>query len=226
MPIELAQLFVSSTSDLQDERLAVKEVVKDNELDRHLFVFAYEDVPSQGKSPERVLLKELFSTDILVLILGSRYGSLHPEDERVSIVEWEYEQATKKGLFKKPSDAFVFLKKVPSGQVDEKQEAFREKLSTFTGHWSKQYDTVDEFKKSLLSGLINWLKGYDRDDRVSHRVRLILALGGSLLMAAAVYFFNSSDFSEVILISGVAYLLLLITMIFQSYVGTNLNIRR
>ena len=226
MPIELAQIFVSSTSDLQDERQAVKEVVQEHNLDRHLFVFAYEDVPSQSGSPEQVLLKELFSTDILVLILGKRYGSLHPNDESVSIVEWEYREATKKGLFKKPSDAFVFLKTVPEGDLDEEQEAFRSRLSTFTKHWSKQYDTVDDFKKSLLQGLIHWLKDYDQDDRVSHRTRLLLALGGSILMAVTVYFFNSTDFSEVILISGVAYLLLLITMVFQSYVGTNLNLSR
>ena len=226
MPKELAQIFVSSTSDLQDERQAVKEVVRENDLDQHLFVFAYEDVPSQSGSPEKVLLKELFSTDILVLILGSRYGSLHPDNQRVSIVEWEYQQATKKGVFKKPSDAFIFIKKVPQGDIDESQEVFRDKLTTFTKHWSKHYETVDDFKKILLSGLINWLRGYDQDDRVSHSTRLLLALIGSILMAATVYFFNSTDFSEVILISGVAYLLLLITMIFQSYVGTNLNFLR
>ena len=65
------QVFVSSTSDLHEERRAVKDALPE----RSVGVYLYEEDVTRDEPPRLVLQRELQKSEVFVAILGRRYGS-------------------------------------------------------------------------------------------------------------------------------------------------------
>src|SRR5258708_954386 len=96
-----AVVFISSTSDLRDERDSVMNAL--NGLRDNEFV-AMEFFGSRSEAPRDVCLQEVHKSDVYVGILGSRYGSID-EVSSVSYTEMEYAAAHSLGL-----PCFIFVR--------------------------------------------------------------------------------------------------------------------
>jgi|ERR1043165_690309 hypothetical protein len=86
------QVFVSSTySDLREERqAAVEAILASGHIPAGMELFAAGD-----ESQMQVIRRWIDESDVFMLILGSRYGSIEPETQK-SYVQLEYEYALSK----------------------------------------------------------------------------------------------------------------------------------
>jgi hypothetical protein len=87
------QVFVSSTySDLKAERQsAVDAILKAGHIPAGMELFAAGD-----ESQLETIKKWIDNSDIFMLILGSRYGSIEPKSKK-AYIEVEYDYAVNKG---------------------------------------------------------------------------------------------------------------------------------
>lgn len=94
------QVFISSTfTDLQDERqAAVESVLKSGHIPAGMELFR-----SGDQSQKDTITKWIEESDVYLLILGGRYGSIE-ETTGKSYTHWEYDLA---GELKKPRFAVV-----------------------------------------------------------------------------------------------------------------------
>jgi hypothetical protein len=129
--------FICSTYlDLQQHRNAVIE-----RLQRAAGVInAQEFFGARAQRPLSTCLEELEKSQVFVMLLGPRYGSIEPESGR-SYVELEYERATDLGL---PKFAYVIDERhpFPIEFVSKGEEA--EKLSRFKDRVRVDL-TIDQF---------------------------------------------------------------------------------
>ena len=91
------QVFVSSTyNDLQDERQsAVEAILKAGHIPAGMELFAAGD-----ESQLEVIKQWIEQSDIFMLILGARYGSVEPNSKKSYIqLEYEYAVELNKPLF-------------------------------------------------------------------------------------------------------------------------------
>ncbi|MBI5839673.1 MAG: DUF4062 domain-containing protein [Chloroflexi bacterium] len=103
------QVFVSSTyTDLQEERqAAVEAILTAGHIPAGMELFAAGD-----ESQMNVIKRWIDESDVYMLILGGRYGSIEPKSGK-SYIQLEYEYALEKG---KPLFAVV----IDEGHLDEK----------------------------------------------------------------------------------------------------------
>jgi hypothetical protein len=164
--ISVAQVFLSSTSDLGPEREAVKSAV--SAPPRKIDVFDYSERFAPTDSPERVLRKEIGRSDLFFLILGARYGSDYPDsaDKRQSIVEWELNTARNCGkLFGRPA-LFSFLKDAPEDEIAPEQRQLRTSVQAFDGGlWCKRFTDCYELKRLSDLAVKVWLWALAETDR-------------------------------------------------------------
>jgi hypothetical protein len=144
-------VFISSTSDLRDERLALKELIgKYGMYEPYL----YEDEPARRESPEARCREMVRRSDIFVGLLGAKYGTPYPPPgEGGSIVEWEFETARGRedlGLMT------VMIKRVPPEQVEQPQRGFIERVRAFRATWCKEYGSTAELGDEVLRSLVQW----------------------------------------------------------------------
>lgn len=85
-------VFVSSTSDLEDYRKAVDEQIRACEMSPEM----YEYWPQGDKTPSDICCAKVLGSDILVCILGARYGFVRP-DTGSSMTEMELKCALQAG---------------------------------------------------------------------------------------------------------------------------------
>lgn len=110
--------FISSTSDLQDERQAVEDGLHDLSFDGA----RYEAFPSMPFAPMQACLDAVRDSNAFIVILGARYGTR--VDGRLSATHVEFRHAKKLG---KPIFAFVLRR--DEYDVDQ-QEFIREVEAT------------------------------------------------------------------------------------------------
>jgi hypothetical protein len=164
------QVFVSSTfTDLREERqAAVEAILTAGHIPAGMELFAAGD-----QSQMEVINRWIDESDVFLLILGGRYGSLEPISKR-SYVELEYERAQEK---KKPSFAVVINEEhlerrvrdrgteVIETESSKQLKAFRRKvLSKMSKFWNDPRDiklaileTLSEF--SRRDELVGWIPG-------------------------------------------------------------------
>jgi Domain of unknown function (DUF4062) len=164
------QVFVSSTyEDLKVERqAAVEAILSAGHIPAGMELFAAGD-----RSQMEVIKRWIDESDVFVLILGGRYGSLDPESGK-SYIQLEYEYAQEKG---KPFFAVVIDKehleekvKAHGLAVDERDNP--QQLKTFRGSVTNKlvkfwkdprdiklaiYETLSDF--SRREDLIGWVPG-------------------------------------------------------------------
>jgi hypothetical protein len=182
MPIQLESLFVSSTSDLAEEREAVQNVIREHRVERQLLPYISDFDMRPGETPEERVREEIRNADLFIIILGGRYGSLYPKAEKPappSICEWEFEEARKRGVM------MLSLEKMLLPEtIEEPQRRFRERVRQFcSGTWQKTFSNREEFSKILVGTLIAWgLSEKKSLNRVEGLTWAILALGAGLLL--------------------------------------------
>jgi hypothetical protein len=144
-------LFISSTSDLKEERRALAE-----DLRRLYEPFLYEEYGAGGTPPENVLREKLERSDVFIGLLGPRYGSPYkPPDDMRSIVEWEFDMARSRGNL----EVMPFRKSVSKDQIEPSQLEFINRLSTFGtgGMWCKEFDSPPTLVKLVRESLEGWI---------------------------------------------------------------------
>lgn len=155
------QVFISSTfSDLKEERqAAVEAILTAGHIPAGMELFA------AGDESQMVVIKRwIDDSDIYMLILGGRYGSIDPASG-LSYTELEYDYAVS---LNKPFFALVLNDSaIKSKKVDEKYSAFRQNVLSKI---SKIVDDSKDIKIGVLESIKNLsgrnLHGWVRSDQL------------------------------------------------------------
>jgi len=132
------QAFVSSTyEDLKEEREAAVEAILNAE-----HIPAGMELFKAGKSQLETIYKWIDDSDIYLLILGGRYGSIE-QDSQKSYLELEYDYALKKG---KPIFAIVL-----TDDYLHRKAAIMGEKAVFE---QKNKDKYKKFKKLVMSKIV------------------------------------------------------------------------
>ena len=107
----IKRVFISSTSDLASYR----EIARRKVEAAHMFPEMYEDWMQSGLSPRDVCCQKVLESDILLVILGQRYGFIEPS-WNMSMTEIEYQTALTAG---KTILAFILNEENNQGQADD-----------------------------------------------------------------------------------------------------------
>lgn len=129
------QVFISSTfTDLKEERqAAVEAVLKAGHIPAGMELFRSED-----QSQKDTIMKWIDESDVYLLILGGRYGSIEQTSGK-SYTHWEYEYAEEAG---KKRFAVVIGEKA----LDEKVKTHGQEVIE-----TKNNEKYEDFKKLVLS---------------------------------------------------------------------------
>lgn len=146
------QVFVSSTyTDLNDERQAAVEAILDaGHIPAGMELF------KAGKSQMETIRKWIDESDVYMLILGGRYGSIE-EESGLSYTELEYRYAISKNM---PvfaivlDESFLHVKAASSGS-----EIIFEK---------DNFDKYNHFKKDVKSNIVKFAKNIDQISTIIH----------------------------------------------------------
>jgi hypothetical protein len=146
-------IFVSSTSDLADERKALKSLF--GRFGGIYDGYFYEDDPARSDAPEDRCREMIESADVFVSILGTKYGSLYPPPGRDgSIVKWELETARSRpdlGLI-----AVVIKKHSRGEEIDPRQESLIQSVKGWRGLWCREYESATAMPDEVLRSLVQW----------------------------------------------------------------------
>lgn len=159
------QVFISSTyEDLVEERqIAVESVLNAGHIPAGMELFKSGDT-----SQKDAIKKWIEESDVYMLILGGRYGSIDPETE-LSYTHWEYKYAEEIG---KPRFAVVISNEYLDTRVQEvgisvlerknvqKYEGFKKDVLSKI---SKFYSDLKDIKIAVLESL----KEYEKDEKLS-----------------------------------------------------------
>ncbi|MCM3736779.1 DUF4062 domain-containing protein [Bacillus cytotoxicus] len=159
------QVFISSTfTDLQEERqTAVQAVLNAGHIPAGMELFKAADT-----SQKETIKKWIEESDVYMLVLGGRYGSIDEETD-LSYTHWEYEYAGELG---KPRFAIVI-----------NDAALNEKVSKYGADVLERenYGKYQDFKKEVLSkiskfysdlkdikiAVLESLKEYEKDKKLA-----------------------------------------------------------
>ncbi|MDM8565431.1 SUMF1/EgtB/PvdO family nonheme iron enzyme [Candidatus Halobeggiatoa sp. HSG11] len=177
------QVFVSSTyEDLKDERqAAVEAILAAGHIPAGMELFAAGD-----KSQMRIIERWIDESDVYLLILGARYGSIEPESGKsYTHLEYEYASKHKKALFACVIDDGEQKIRIKNGLVKEdhpdklrdfKRLVCSDKIVKF---WKNFGDIKYAINHSLTmdfskrDNLIGWLRS---DDKVENNSEIKQAL--------------------------------------------------
>jgi hypothetical protein len=164
------QVFVSSTySDLRDERqAAVEAILTAGHIPAGMELFAAGD-----ESQMDVIKRWIDESDVYLLVLGGRYGSIEPKSQKSYIhLEYEYALATGKPLFSVVIEDSHLNEKIKSlgrdaleGDYPQKLKEFRELvLSKMVRFWQDPKDIKISILETLSEisrrdDLVGWIPG-------------------------------------------------------------------
>ncbi len=180
-------VFISSTSDLRDERQALKQLIGKYGI---YVPYLYEDEPARKGSPEERCREMVGRSNVFVGLLGGSYGTPYPPPgEGGSIVEWEFDTARNRadlGLMA------MMIKRMPPTQVEPPQLQFIERVRGFRSVWCKEYSTPADLGEEVLKSLVQWtgelaqanLEDEESGKRRLRRVLTPLAVGSVAVLVA------------------------------------------
>lgn len=182
------QVFVSSTyTDLIEERqTAVQAILDAGHIPAGMELF------KGGKSQMKTIKKWIDNSDVYLLILGGRYGSIEAESG-LSYTQLEYEYAIKK---KMPvfsivlSKSFLYMKAARVGEAavfedenKDKYEKFRQlvfskivkEINDVSAISGAVFGTLNEFMHDDEFNLSGWVKGniINNDPQIISRLRFL-----------------------------------------------------
>jgi nucleoside 2-deoxyribosyltransferase len=138
------QVFVSSTfEDLKEERqAAVSTILESGHIPAGMELFSATD-----QTQKEVIKKWIDESDVYMLILGGRYGSIDP-DSGNSYTEWEYNYATE---VKKPLFAVVINDDALDAKVAKDGRSMIEQINP---------QLLTEFRTTVLSNMSSFFSDY------------------------------------------------------------------
>ena len=136
-------MFVSSVvRDYEHYREAAKVAIECLVFELVLMEVTY---PSSPESPRVACLDQVEESDVVVLLMGSRYGSVLRSGKSATHEEWEHARNINKRVL-------VFVEKVDSREPD--QAAFLEKVGDWVeGHYWRPYSTDQELIPLIVRAL-------------------------------------------------------------------------
>lgn len=152
------RFYISSTFiDLKEERKAVMEVISSlNQIP-----IAYEFFPASNESPFNKAKNFIDSSDYIIMIIGTKYGT--PDTEGVSYVEAEYNYAISKN---KPVLPFIYHVEdaipMQKNMRDFQKRILDKQLVSF---WTN----IDELKMKILYTLVHLLQKEDHINDTSSK---------------------------------------------------------
>lgn len=189
------QVFVSSTyTDLIEERQAAVQAILDaGHIPAGMELF------KAGKSQMKTIQKWIDDSDVYMLILGGRYGSIE-EDSSLSYTELEYKYALTKNM---PvfaivlNDSFLFTKAATKGKDAIFEKDNIDKYESFKAFVMskiiKQIDNIESIKTIVHSTINNiqnddeynltgWIKGntINNDPELTSRIEFLETLNKNL----------------------------------------------
>lgn len=187
MSFNTPQVFISSTSEFAAERKKLASTI-DTMSDMDFKAYVYEDERPPGTSPEKQCAKRMRDSELVVLVVGSSFGTTFPDADH-SIVQWEYEYARKL-----PRPLHPYVKKLPDvAALDPRQADFIRNLTDFSaGTWSRIFSNETELLDWSVKDLRKWrldswkLHEDLQSDRRRWKDRLLLGAGGVVSLALAV----------------------------------------
>ncbi|MFO1433580.1 MAG: DUF4062 domain-containing protein [Candidatus Competibacteraceae bacterium] len=190
-PEKRLQVFVSSTFiDLKKERqAAVEAILAARHIPAGMELFA-----AGGASQMAVIRKWIDESDVFLLILGSRYGTVEPTSEKSYIhLEFEYARDKGKPIIALLIDETIKDKRVQKGKklIDrgnsEKLEYFIKSVKSerYVSSWKDCKDIKIEIQKALSAlskkdELLGWVKRSENLP-ISHIKTLIFDIDGTIL---------------------------------------------
>jgi hypothetical protein len=165
---QMLQIFLSSTSDLNPERRAIKEELPQNTY------FLYDSTEDRARraSPYEHCRKEIENSEVFVALMGSQYGSEFPSDPgKRSICEWEFDTA----ISLKDLEVLPFVKHAAEmAPREERQQQFIERLSSFEcGSWTHFFSSSTQLAQWLHLSLERFLAEYMEEHKARARERMI-----------------------------------------------------
>jgi len=159
------QVFISSTyTDLIEERqIAVESVLNAGHIPAGMELFK-----SADKTQKEIIKRWIDESDVYMLILGGRYGSIDPESN-LSYTHWEYNYA---GEIGKPRFAVVIDNEYLESRVKEVGVSVLERTNItkydvfildVLSKICKFYSDLKDIKITVLESL----KEYERDENLS-----------------------------------------------------------
>lgn len=179
MSFTVPQVFISSTSEFAAERSKLASAI-DSMADMDFKAYVYEEERPPGTSPEKHCARRLRESELVVLVIGSRFGTTFPNTNS-SIVQWEYEYAKKL-----PRPLHPYVKKLPDvAAIDPRQAEFIRNLTDFSkGTWSRIFSTETELLDWSVKDARKWrldswkLHEELQGDRRRWKDRVLLGAGG------------------------------------------------
>ena len=170
------RIFISSTSDLEDERLALNA-----DLLPHFEPYLYERDRARGKSPEDHCQRMIDQSDVFILLLGQSYGTPIPNENR-SIVEWEFDTASNRADL----ELLAFVRQMALFKInDVRQKQLIERVTTFRGGiWCNYYTSSQDLVVKVKDSLMQWLVEFYVAARTSQSglnrtvTKIMLIVGG------------------------------------------------
>jgi hypothetical protein len=143
-------VFISSTSDLSEERKALLA-----NLGTLYEPYLYEEDRARRGSPEERCREMIERSHVFVGILGAAYGTPFPSDPQRSIVEWEIDTARRR----EDIEIMAFVKRLPPGaEVDPRQKQLLDRVTDFeSGFWCKAFESTESLVQLVRSSLESWL---------------------------------------------------------------------
>jgi formylglycine-generating enzyme required for sulfatase activity len=156
------QVFVSSTfEDLKKERQSAMEAV----LKANCIPVGMERFPATPQQ-EKYIRDLIEQSDIYLLIIGSRCGSLKPPEKKVSYTEWEFDIAMERY---REGKLYVFCEILENPQPSDETDEKREKLNVFRKKVRNQgmvqfwNDTDKHLDTNVLHSLVEFRDRLSRD---------------------------------------------------------------
>lgn len=167
------QVFISSTyTDMRDERqAAVEAILSAGHIPAGMELFAASD-----ESQLATIYRWIDDSDVFMLILGGRYGSIEPKSKKSYIeLEYEYAASKKKPLFAAVIDNAYLEAKIRDRGSSATESTYGEKLAAFrktvTEKMCRFFEDTKDLKLIVLESLLNydkyeWLLGWVRGSEV------------------------------------------------------------
>ncbi len=149
------KIFISSVqSEFKDERIALKTFIEaDKLLGNYFDVFLFEDLPAKSAPSEKTYLKEIAQSDILILLLGKKYGNVGTDG--ISPIEREFSDAANKKLC-----IFVYIK---NGDIKHRDAGVVNLINRIkdskNGFIYKSFKNTNDLKDAVYSSLLGYLIG-------------------------------------------------------------------
>ena len=148
------RIFVSGVQkELKEERFSIKGLVTQNALlEKYFTVFLFEDLPAKSKPSEKVYLKKVSESDILLLLLGKEYGQT--SSDGLSAIEREFRKAVEQHL-----KILVFLRVENDSARDRRvSNLIREIRRSSSGYVYKEFNDTSDLKEDVFNSLVELLE--------------------------------------------------------------------